>query len=945
MKALRIKPKLVAAFLAVGLIPFGIAGFVAVDQAGKALDSQAFSQLESVRAIKGAQIERFFANTQNDMKVLVETLSTLRREAFAKLSAVQSIKKSQIEQYFQRIQINLAIMAKNPTTVRAIGEFSQAFAAGGDKTGGAEWTAVERTLGPVFSNLLKEDGYYDVFLITAAGDVVFTAAKEPDLGQNLLTGPLKDSGLAKAFRDSAQRKVGFADLAPYAPSNNEPAAFLATQINDAAGKRIGAVAVQIPVNQIDSIMQERTGMGRTGETYLVGADKLMRSNSFLDPTNHSVKASFADPSKGKVDTEASREALSGKADSDLLLDYNGNWVLSSYAPLDVFGTRWAILAEIDAAEAFLPTTTTDEDFYKRYIDLYGYYDLFLIDPDGTAFHTVAREPDYQSNLVNGPFKDSNFGVLVRKVMETKSIGLADFAPYAPSKGEPAGFMAAPVLHEGEVELVVGLQLSLKAINAIMQERVGMGATGETYLVGGDKLVRSDSFLDPKGQPVAPPSANPSTGKVDTVASRNALAGKTASEIIIDYNGNPVLSSYAPIRVGEFGWALIAEIDVAEAEGPVLALEMLMAAIGGVGVLVIAGLGLGMARSIANPVVAMTGAMQRLAHGDLAVLVPARGRPDEIGEMAAAVDVFKENAIRVKKLQAEQEDLKRQAEADRRAAMHELAGGFEASVRGIVHVVSSSATELQGSAQALSAVAEQTIRQATAVAAASEQASANVQTVASAADELSSSVSEIGRQVTHSVKVSRGAVEQADRVTVLVRGLASAGQKIGDVVNLINDIASQTNLLALNATIEAARAGDAGKGFAVVANEVKSLANQTARATDEISAQILAVQSATNESVAAIHEITVTIGQISEIGGAIAAAVEQQGAATHEIARNVEEAASGTAEVSRNIAGVNESSAETGRASAQVLDAAGELSVQAENLREDVDRFIAYIRQA
>ncbi|MBF0373639.1 MAG: HAMP domain-containing protein, partial [Alphaproteobacteria bacterium] len=177
------------------------------------------------------------------------------------------------------------------------------------------------------------------------------------------------------------------------------------------------------------------------------------------------------------------------------------------------------------------------------------------------------------------------------------------------------------------------------------------ATGETYLVGGDKLRRSDSFLDPKGHSVLASFANPSTGKVDTVASRNALAGKTASEIIIDYNGNPVLSSYAPIRVGDIGWALIAEIDVAEAEGPVLALEMLMAAIGGVGVLVIAGLGLGMARSIANPVVAMTGAMQRLAHGDLAVAVPARGRPDEIGEMAQAVDVFKENAIRVRKLQA------------------------------------------------------------------------------------------------------------------------------------------------------------------------------------------------------------------------------------------------------------------------------------------------------
>lgn len=364
---------------------------------------------------------------------------------------------------------------------------------------------------------------------------------------------------------------------------------------------------------------------------------------------------------------------------------------------------------------------------------------------------------------------------------------------------------------------------------------------------------------------------------------------------------------------------------------------------GLGVVVAVGMATLVGRGVLTPLLGMNEAMDKLATGDHRVVIPGQGRRDEIGMMASAMQVFKEAAIKIELLRAEQEAMKRQAEIDRKEALEDLAGSFEVSVRGIVQIVSSSATELQASAQSLSAVSEQTVRQSTAVAAASEQASANVQTVASAAEELTASINEISRQVAHSTQVSHGAVDQADRVDVMVQGLAAAASKIGDVVKLINDIATQTNLLALNATIEAARAGDAGKGFAVVANEVKHLANQTARATEEISGQIIAVQTATQESVSAIRAITTTIGEISQIGGAIAAAVEQQGVATREIARNVMEASAGTAEVSSNIVGVTECSAETGRASGQVLDAARELSVQAEHLREDVDRFIAYIR--
>jgi methyl-accepting chemotaxis protein len=273
----------------------------------------------------------------------------------------------------------------------------------------------------------------------------------------------------------------------------------------------------------------------------------------------------------------------------------------------------------------------------------------------------------------------------------------------------------------------------------------------------------------------------------------------------------------------------------------------------------------------------------------------------------------------------------------------LADTFENSVMGVVERVSASASGLQGSAQAMSSTAEETSRQATAVAAAAEQASANVQTVATAAEELASSIDEIGRQVAQSTAIAQKAVEVAKATDARVQGLAEAASKIGEVVNLINDIASQTNLLALNATIEAARAGDAGKGFAVVASEVKSLANQTARATEEIGAQIASIQNATGEAVQAIKDIGATIGDISEIATAIASAVEEQGAATREIAGNVQQASSGTREVTDNISGVTKAAGETGEAAHQVADAASALSEQSNTLRTQVEAFLRAVR--
>ena len=350
-------------------------------------------------------------------------------------------------------------------------------------------------------------------------------------------------------------------------------------------------------------------------------------------------------------------------------------------------------------------------------------------------------------------------------------------------------------------------------------------------------------------------------------------------------------------------------------------------------------------SVARVIVALTGAMTRLAQGDTGTEIPSHGRRDEIGVMAQAVGVFKDNMVEADQLRSAQEEMKSKAEAEKQTAMGKMADDFEASVKDIVNAVSSSAVRLQNSARDMTRTAEEATDGAATVAAASEQASVNVQTVASASEQLSSSISEIGRQVTESARVCTNAVTDAAQARQSVQEMADMAQKISAVVTLINSIAGQTNLLALNATIEAARAGDAGKGFAVVASEVKSLANQTAKATDDIAAQIRAVQVASTASVEAIQSISATIGVIDEIAASIASAVEEQGAATREIARNVQQAAIGTSEVSSNITGVSQAASGTGAAAGLVLGAAEELSKQSEALSGQVDKFLATIRTA
>ncbi|MDP6343170.1 MAG: cache domain-containing protein, partial [Alphaproteobacteria bacterium] len=597
---LKIGPKLIAAFLVIGIVPFAIIGVVALMQSNDALHRQAFNQLESVRGIKKAQIEQFFGERRGDMGVLMETVGTMRRQALSKLTAVRESKKAAIERYFTSIRNQVLTMSENRMVVTAMRDMREAFHAyrgetantperltemraalrtyydgefsgeymnqnGGatidmaaafdgldddavvfqynfiranqhplgskhllDKTGdGTMYDHLHAEIHPVVRSYLEKFGYYDIFLVDAeTGDIVYSVFKELDFGTSLWDGPWAETNFGQVFRMALESEgAGVASLVDYdlyTPSYDAPAGFIATPIYD-AGEKIGVLIFQMPLDRISEIMGERAGLGETGEAVLVGSDYRMRSDSHLDKQHRSVVASFKDPKNGRIRTAAVRAAIEGgKSGVDFEIDYRGKPTVVAYAPVDIGGVTWGINAKIDIAEAFVPVNAEGKEYYADYIEQYGYYDLFLIDPTGYVFYSVTHEADYQTNMVDGKYASSGLGKLTRAVLKSGDFGLVDFEPYPPSNNEPASFIGQPVVNNGKTELVVALQLPLDAINAVMQRREGMGETGETYLVGQDLLMRSDSYLDQVNHTVEASFADPAKGSVDTDASRRAL---------------------------------------------------------------------------------------------------------------------------------------------------------------------------------------------------------------------------------------------------------------------------------------------------------------------------------------------------------------------------------------------------------------------------------------
>ncbi|WP_420403467.1 methyl-accepting chemotaxis protein [Nisaea sp.] len=566
-----------------------------------------------------------------------------------------------------------------------------------------------------------------------------------------------------------------------------------------------------------------------------------------------------------------------------------------------------------------------------------YYDVFLVAANGDLIYSVFKELDYATNLNSGKWKDTDIArvfTMASKLRAPGEVAFTDFAPYAPSYDAPASFIAAPILDGGELLGTLIFQMPIGRIDALMTDVAGMGRTGQTILVGEDFLMRSSSRA--LGSDVILKTS------VEADSVRRALGGETGWQKSTGYDGQEVYSAFSPLTFEGVTWAVLGEMDVEEILAAVHDMRTVMLTVGLAIFVLLSAVGYFLARSALRPVVDMTGVMDALSGGDLSVAVPGVGRGDEIGRMAGSVQVFRDNMVRNEELRAEQERARLSRE-ERAQHVEGVTREFDQQVSEVLKSVAAATTQLDATAKSMASIAERAEGQASSVAAASEEATTNVQTVAAAAEQLTMSISEIGAQVSESTRISAEAAGQAEETRESVIGLDQAAQKVGEIVDMINDIAEQTNLLALNATIEAARAGEAGKGFAVVASEVKNLANQTAQATDEIAGQISSMQSETSKAVDAIRTISETVNRISTIATGIASAVEEQNAATSEISRNVQQAAEGTTEVSSSIVSVNEGAQETGAAASQVLQTAQEVAHQSNTLNGIVDRFLNEVR--
>ena len=602
-----------------------------------------------------------------------------------------------------------------------------------------------------------------------------------------------------------------------------------------------------------------------------------------------------------------------------------NYFAERKGDIEVLSATIEKILDFSSTDALNTSVHNNHQYFDNFIKAYGYYDFFLIDEVGEIFYTVTKEADYQTNLLTGRYSRSGLGQLFKKVQNERTFAMSDFSRYAPSNDDPAGFIALPFTTKSGVNIVVALQLSIKKINDVMQQRAGMGDTGESYLIGSDLLMRSDSFLDPKGHSVlASFAGNVKQNGVDTEGAKLGVQGKTGEKIIIDYNGNPVLSAFTPIEINGIRWVLLSEIDVAEAFEPIHTLYWYIVIVVLFFIVIITSVALIITKSIITPLGGEPGEMkmisETIASGDLTVSFD-EGRVEQsvYGAMKAM-------------------------------ASHLL---------GVVSKIVDSSNSLASSAEETSALS---LQSSTSLA---EQQS-SIEQVATAVEEMSVSISEVAANATNAASSAQSAQQasseanskviqtiddlgrldkEISRASEVIKTLETDSHEIGSVLEVIRGIADQTNLLALNAAIEAARAGEQGRGFAVVADEVRTLASKTQESTKNIEEMIGKLQNASNDAVKVmtvsrdVCEQTLSNAQTTaDMIQGMDAEIDSITQMTELIAAAVEEQSGVSNEISQSITAISDVAYENAAAAAQVSTAGQEISVIAAMLHQLTQQF-------
>jgi len=557
---MNISQKLLVITVMIGLAPMVIISSLAMSKIHHALTTQAFKQLHSVNQVKKAQIGQFFQQKQQDMAVLLAMIANLKQQAYQRLQSIQAHKKAQLEAYFQDIVTDSQLLAQSYAISQALYQFDRAYKMTQGDIHSTAWQITEDRFGLEFQRYQQRQGYDDLLLINKTGEVVYSVAKGGELGQNVFADTLKNTPLSHGFQPGLTQ-LTLQEFAPYPFASAQQSAFIIAPVEH-FGAPIGVLAIRLSPQAIDQILQRQQGMGRSGESYLVG-----KVNGKTIYRSHRLIKQQPRPVMGQsVQGVEINKALAGQTGIAIKPDHNGDLLLSAYAPLTIPGLHWGLITTLQLAQVLTPQLVGQgESFFEKYLNHYDYEDLLLIHPQGQIFYSVQHKPDYATNILTGHYANSQLGEIVQAVLKEKRFGISDYAPYPPSNYQPSAFLAQPLLDpQHRIELIIALQINDKVLNQIMQQRAGMGQTGESYLVGSDKLMRSNAYLSPTTHSIKASFANPLIGQVNTLSSNAALGGQIFQQLSENYQGEQVLSVATPVTVGHNQWALITEVHQSEA---------------------------------------------------------------------------------------------------------------------------------------------------------------------------------------------------------------------------------------------------------------------------------------------------------------------------------------------------------------------------------------------
>lgn len=975
-----IRGKLLFWLLLISLVPMLLIAAAGYQYSSSSLRRQSFEQLETTLAFQYQALQRYFDEQAKKLETISGNMKVFQEEAYTKLSAVRALQKKQVQSYFKMRFQDVQMFGESPQQQQVFGELLSN-------------TIFEPSLD--FIDFLKDwlanRDFYSLTLLSRDGKVIFSTEPEVQKGSSVREGTSEWEALQKGMSETRfvdYRLSSFYDL--------KHAAYFSTPLFT-ADQVPGLLLFRLKDNALNDIMQDNTGLGETGESYMVGMDGMFRSNS-----RHFEESTIANPSF-LVDTESIVYALAGEDGEGTVVNYRGDYVLSAYTAINLYGTAWVLMVEIDQSEAVVPTMQEGEtDLLSQLTETYQFADLYLVSTDGYIFASAKQKKDYLTDILTGPYADSMFSKTVKEVMESKEMAISDFSFYEPAGNQAAAFMAVPVMNRDAISMIVVLQLSNDPINRIMnirrqfeKESGHAELTGhvemihiENYLVGPDKLWRSEAH-DVGRYKVKSTLLNPKV-RMDTEAVQQALAGKSDTKITTNSLGEKVLTSWAPVRYKGLEWALISEVLQKEVDRPVMQLLLLTAVLTVAATVAVVIVSLRVAGGVTGQVDEIMQGIAKVEKGEYGEQVEVINK-DELGRMAVSFnqmtttihdliesrqkehDELQDSIIRLL------EEITELADGDlsiRATVTEDVIGTLADSLNLMLEELGTAFVRIKQSAEQVGSTANVLSTSTGELAGQNNNQSSMINEAAQEIDQLTKAIREAAEQANQSASFSREssqvaaegaeAVRETSQAMEAIRGnvqntarsikrLGESSQEISDFARTINEISDRTSILALNASIQAAAAGEEGRGFAVVAEEIQRLAERAAVSTRQIETLIknilgeiteagISMDSSIQEVVQGtrlsqnalerLDEITERSNEVFELIQGVASAAQQQAETTAILATSMSEIGSISLETAEEAMGASVSMQEMAVMGEDMLQAVATFKLKSEEQADD-----------